>query len=329
MSETLSERLRPRSFEQFLGQTRSLNIIRTQVVKGERFPLAWLLYGEAGSGKTSLARVLALSYQRPLEELISKFGLLKPADWKNYHQHQIQEIDSADYTGVDAIRAITSQGSYMPQSPSFRRVFILDEAHCLTANAQRALLKPTEQGPAIWILCTTEPGKIIKTLKDRCYSVLMKPLSEENIKKLLVRAVRIAKFSGKLDPLLKELLSAEVIYPRAVLGAAEKFFSGAKPGEAVLGEESDLDVLEVCRAVYACNWERVRSQIQGANASALRSIRLTLLSYLRSCLLGENKDLSDIAYQIRVMAEPIPPEDPAASAVITQRLFQCCVDEEE
>ena len=93
-----------------------------------------------------------------------------------------REIDSADFRGIDTIREIRKQIQYLPIE-SDCRMWLLDEVHMLTAPAQEALLKALEDTPkhVYFALCTTEPQKLIKTIKGRCTHYTVDLLNEKQI----------------------------------------------------------------------------------------------------------------------------------------------------
>lgn len=307
MKGRLQNQLRPKLLTQFFGLD-SAELLA--LFAADRAPHGWLLSGDAGTGKTTLAAALALCYQ---------FSEGKTEKGASIDDFSISVRNAGDLTGVDAMRDLIRQSEILPMAPSKARVFILDEAHALSAAAQKSLLRPTESGPGIWILCTTDPGKLSRPLRDRCYSVNLRALASRDVPALMKRAAKAANFSGSMKTLFDALKQFGEFRPRAVINACEKFFAGATPDRAVVGADDEgIEVIQVCRAVARGNRKRTLQLIEGADVAQLRSIRLATLSYLRK-VLGSGESLASIA--IRKLAAPLPPEDPASAALISAQLY--------
>lgn len=312
MTGRLQNVLRPRQLKHFIGLDAApiLEQFRTGA------PFGWVLSGDAGTGKTSLARLLSLQYHFGKAELPEKV-------WDERVILNILERNASDLTGVDGARELIRQSSLMPSAPSRARVFILDEAHALSKQAQDSLLMPSEQGPGVWIFCTTEPSKLKKTLRDRCYNIHMRALTSPGVDTLIKRAAKAVKFSGKIADLSRALNTYGVARPRAVINACELFFSGKDAKSAALGSDLDstgVDVIGVCRYVNTGNVEGVARSIGDATPEELRGVRLACLSYLRKVLLS--KPQMKYCEAIRTLGSQLPPEDPATAAVITAQLLE-------
>ena len=169
----LYRKYRPQSFEEVLGQDHIVPILKNAVKTG-RISHAYLFSGSRGTGKTSLARILAK------EAGCSDIDLI--------------EIDAASSRGIDEIRALREAVRFSPMRGNVK-VYIIDEAHMLTKEAFNALLKTLEEPPAhtIFILATTELDKMPETIISRCQNFSFRKISEEVLKKALKN---IAKKEG-------------------------------------------------------------------------------------------------------------------------------------
>ena len=161
---------RPRSFEEVTGQGRIVETLR-QAVRQGRLTHAYLFSGPRGTGKTSVARILAKAVQceaptsqgEPCLECSACIAMEKG-------QHlDVFEIDAASNRGIDEIREIKGRIDQSPVMGRYR-IYIIDEVHMLTSEAFNALLKTLEEPPGhvIFVLATTEPQKLPVTVLSRC-----------------------------------------------------------------------------------------------------------------------------------------------------------------
>lgn len=144
---SLATKYRPQTFEDVEGQDTIKQILKYQVESGT-FKQCYLMAGKWGTGKTTCARIFA--------KMI------------NGGNHDIIEIDAATYNSVDQIRVISDEAKKMPLVGKYK-IFIIDECHSLSLAANNALLKILEEPPAtaMFILCTTDPQKMLNTVLSR------------------------------------------------------------------------------------------------------------------------------------------------------------------
>ena len=169
MTEVLYRKWRPRRLDQLVGQETVSQTLR-QAVSLNRLAHAYLFCGPRGTGKTSTARILAMAANcRAPEngEPDNKCDIC--VSIREGHALDLIEIDAASNRGIDDIRDLSNKVRFTPAQATYK-VYIIDEAHMLTAPAFNALLKTLEEPPghAIFILATTEVHRLPLTVISRC-----------------------------------------------------------------------------------------------------------------------------------------------------------------
>ncbi|MCI1880229.1 MAG: DNA polymerase III subunit gamma/tau, partial [Olsenella sp.] len=167
--ESLYTKYRPKTFEEVVGQEHVVETLKRAVLEG-KVSHAYLFCGPRGTGKTTMARILAkaLMCHRGAGHLPD--GTCEECQLIAAGEHpDVLELDAASRTGVDNVRdEIISRVNYAPVRGSYK-VYIIDEVHMLTPAAFNALLKTLEEPPShvVFIMCTTDPQKILATILSR------------------------------------------------------------------------------------------------------------------------------------------------------------------
>ena len=182
MYQALYRKWRPRTFDEVSGQQHITKILRMQC-REDRVSHAYLFCGTRGTGKTSIAKILAkaVNCEHPVDgNPCNQCPACKEIDAGI--STDVQEIDAASHTGVDDVRALTEEVVY-PPSVLKKRVYIIDEVHMLSIAAFNALLKTLEEPPpyVVFVLATTELSKLPATIISRCIRFDFNRLSEEII----------------------------------------------------------------------------------------------------------------------------------------------------
>jgi len=190
----LYRRFRPQNFDDVVGQEALVNTLCGQVMNG-RVNHAYLFCGPRGIGKTSVARILAkaINCQNPRNGNFC--GECSTCDaLNNQSNFDVIEIDAASNNGVDNIRDLRENIKFMPAAGKYR-VYIIDEVHMLSISAFNALLKTLEEPPAhiVFIMATTEPGKLPITVLSRCQRFDFNRFKASDIVKLLKKVSKEAK----------------------------------------------------------------------------------------------------------------------------------------
>jgi len=272
--QNLTIELRPQNFSQVIGNKDVVAALQAQIESGN-IPTAFMFSGASGTGKTTLAGIVA--------------KLVQGKDFDD--EPEILSINAADTRGIDDIRELVSRTDYLPLVGNYR-VIILNEAQQLTDAAQNVLLEPMEKknSPTIFIVTTTDPQKLIPALRNRCMSFNLKGLDSDDIQ-ILVDKVLIKMDSFETsDKILDAIQSVGMTAPRDIIRSTELYANGLPADECVQNVDSDPELKSIVASCMSGKWTLASQALLKAKASDSNALRTMISSSMRFQLLKYGND---------------------------------------
>ncbi len=312
--ESLYRKYRPLTFDSVVGQQHIVSTLEHAVTEG-RLSHAYLFCGPRGTGKTTMARILAkalLCEHADAARAQGASGCMPDGTCPECEaiaegtHPDVYELDAASRTGVDNVREeIISSVSFAPVRGAYK-VYIIDEVHMLTAAAFNALLKTLEEPPShvVFILCTTDPQKILETILSRCQRFDFHRISNDDIVGRLRYICEQENFDAD-DEALEIVARHARGGMRDALSTLEQlsvFGDGAirvSDARSLLGEVSGTVLGEFSRSIAARDvvslFGAIRTQVDEGND--LLELARDLVAHMRdvytACVAGGNPDLFD------------------------------------
>lgn len=310
--ESLYRKYRPLTFDSVVGQQHIVSTLEHAITEG-RLSHAYLFCGPRGTGKTTMARILAkalLCRNAETARAEGASGCMPDGTCEECeliaegNHPDVYELDAASRTGVDNVREeIINSVNFAPVRGKYK-IYIIDEVHMLTTAAFNALLKTLEEPPAhvIFVLCTTDPQKILETILSRCQRFDFHRIGNEDIEHRLAYVCEQEGFDYD-DEALAIVARHAKGGMRDALSTLEQlsvFGNGsvhADDARSLLGEVSDQILGEFSRAIadrdVAGLYGLIRAQVEEGND--LLELTRDLVAHVRdvyvACVAGARAEL--------------------------------------
>ena len=310
--ESLYRKYRPLTFDSVVGQQHIVSTLEHAITEG-RLSHAYLFCGPRGTGKTTMARILAkalLCRNAEAARAEGASGCMPDGTCEECeliaegNHPDVYELDAASRTGVDNVREeIINSVNFAPVRGKYK-IYIIDEVHMLTTAAFNALLKTLEEPPAhvIFVLCTTDPQKILETILSRCQRFDFHRIGNEDIERRLAYVCEQEGFDYD-DEALAIVARHAKGGMRDALSTLEQlsvFGNGsvhADDARSLLGEVSDQILGEFSRAIADRDvvelYGLIRAQVEEGND--LLELTRDLVAHVRdvyvACVAGARAEL--------------------------------------
>jgi DNA polymerase III subunit gamma/tau len=275
-------RYRPKSLDRLIGNESTVASLKNMLTR-KTLPHALLFHGPSGCGKTTLARIVK-----------AELGC---------HDLDYAEMNASSFRGIDSIRDVARNMNLAPTGPC--RIWLFDEVHKWTNDAQNAALKMLEDTPGhvYFILCTTNPERLIKAIQTRCCEMPVRALTYAELEMLAGRVARKESINLSIET-TDSLVAAANGSARMLLVLLDKI---SNLDEAQRKEAIDAKVAEEEEGINLCrmllkraSWKTITDILKNLKAEP-ESIRRSVLGYARAVLL--NKTDSQAVMVLQAFAE--------------------------
>lgn len=268
----LYRRHRPKMLKQVLGQPQATEAIRTFLEK-DNVPHSILFTGPSGCGKTTLARILRNKLK------------CTGADF--------QELNCADFRGIDMVRDIRQRMGLAAMGGG-SRIWLIDECHKMSNDAQNAFLKMLEEPPdhVYFMLATTDPAKLLPTIRTRCTEIRVQALPPKAMETLLqdVLAKEGASLSEEVIEKIVNVAEGSARKALVLLDQVRGLATEEEQLETIASNDAKQQGIMIARALFnpRCTWAEMAKVLKSVDEEP-ETLRYMVLAYATNVLLGGGK----------------------------------------
>jgi DNA polymerase-3 subunit gamma/tau len=274
-NQSLAVKYRPNSLKEVIGQDHVIKSLKS-LISSKEVPHSYIFTGPSGTGKTTLARILAKEFNVDPVNLI--------------------ESDAASFNGIDDMREITENLQYRAFGSRPNKLVILDECHALSKQAWQSLLKTVEEPPnhAFICFCTTDFSKIPDTIKTRCQTYTLYPVDDDAIFSMLERIKNEEGFTCD-EKILDMVVMAAYGSPRMALNllsmvrGCDNLEDAAKILDKPVESQNVMVLIKKIATKKSVTWAQVCGILKASDENP-ESIRLMVINYIASMLLNAKSD---------------------------------------
>ena len=287
MSKELYKKHRPKKLSDIVGQDDAVRTLKSKLKAGT-LPHFILFSGPSGCGKTTIARILR-------KEL-------------GCHKHDFYEINGADKNGVDDVRAIEAS---LGTAPMFGKckIWLIDECHRMSSAAQADALKMLEDTPnhVYFFFATTDPNKLSKAIKTRGTHIIVQPLTDLDLSKLVIRTINAEEASVQAS-VVKRIVEYSEGSPRKALVFLNQIIdlpTAKNQLDAIIKDSTEAQAITIARTLMQtkASWPQMAKVLKACQTEDPEGIRRMVLGYAKTMLL--NKPSTRTFYVLEAFADNV------------------------